>query len=268
MIASGTHTSCGNFESTSKNDESSEKDASTSPNDGSDTPTDKDNQNLDAKDQDDGAIKKDGDNTYSRELCIPAAESVSFETIPDVIDHINSLPLPLTIPCLIDSLPKPLHINATSSDLSVQPAIGAVNPRIFIFAGQVILTFAPVGKGSETVEFSEVLSETVSIKGELEFPVTTKLARDAAYTRIMRKDNIDGTTCVGCHLGETKVDDNIFETKALKPFDRQDVTLEALGELNTNCVNSGVLRCNIFDSLFRGAAPLPKKFPESMPTLF
>jgi hypothetical protein len=270
LVSLGVLTSCGSLDNISDKKKAKETNHASEDED-LDKLTEKNNSDatiLSDNTKPDKVEKDDADQVLGRDECVPAALKVSFATIPDVISHINKLPLPLTIPCLIDSLPKPLRINATNSALSVQPAAGSYNPRIFIFVDNIILTFVPVGKGSETVEFSELRSDTSSVKGEISFPVTEILAEDSAYKQIMRKDGYDGTTCVGCHMGEDKVSDQVFETRALKPFVRQDVPLPYLEELKNTCVTVGRLRCDIFDALFKGKAPLPIDFPDDMPTLF
>ncbi len=209
-----------------------------------------------------------GEDATERVPCAPAPKSADFSTIAGMVAHINTLPKPLSIPCLVDTLPKPLKVNATISDLSVQPAVGSSNPRIFLFVDRLILSFVPIGKGSETVEFSELKTDELSIKGELAFPVEKELASDAAYARIMRNDGVDGTTCVGCHLNETKSSDKVFESKALRPFLRQNIDLTQLKSLYEICGGRRDLRCDILDSIFRETPPEPASFPESMPTLF
>ena len=56
----------------------------------------------------------------------------SPDSIGDAVALINALPKPLTIACFVSALNRPLNLNLTTSTISVQPAIGVSNPRIFI----------------------------------------------------------------------------------------------------------------------------------------
>jgi len=189
-----------------------------------------------------------------------------------IVELINALPKPLTIPCLIDVLPKPINLTATDSELSVQPAVGVENPRVFIESDWFIFTFALAGKGIETVEFSEIVNFDSSIKGEIAFPVTEELEKTAAMDEVARKID-DGTRCASCHFNEAELEVvdgyKIFESKALRPFNRQIIPLEDLKSLQETCGDVESLRCQILDSLFLGEdSPNEYLFPENMPTLF
>ncbi len=201
----------------------------------------------------------------------PTEASNLRSSIESVINLINALPRPVTIPCVIDVLPRPLKVNATSSALSVQPAEGLQNPRIFIELNSVILTFALTGEGSTTIEFSHILSDTMSIKGEIAFPVKDTLPITAAYDEIKRTTGT-GTRCSGCHFSEAAAGgtfpDVAFVSKALRPFDKNDVSIDILQQLKDHCGNTRSERCDMLDALFRGGVPRRYSFPSAMPTLF
>lgn len=189
----------------------------------------------------------------------------------DVVALINTLPKPVTIPCVLDVLPRPFAINATTSDLSVQPADGIGNPRIFIAINFLIITFTMAADEPPALEFSQLLSDDESVKGEITFPVTQDLMASAPYTQVVREGNI-GTRCAACHFNERPATSsfpaNAFISKALRPFARQDVSFDLLKEMSANCATIVSDRCDILQSLFRGAEPTRYNFPSAMPTLF
>lgn len=167
--------------------------------------------------------------------------NIELNSMESVVDWINEMPKPLTLACFIASLPRPFYFNATDSRSSVQPAVGRLNPRIFIQYDKLWLSFVPQepytsvrdsvtgtrtsvwdADGEQLLEFSlEVPSDAQvpqSIKGELAFPIYSTLPRDAAYSRIV--SSADESACKTCHSGETRVGSlngiPIFRSKMLR----------------------------------------------------
>jgi hypothetical protein len=207
-----------------------------------------------------------------REPCQkPAQLPAESYTIEYAVKLINSLPMPVTIPCVVDVLPHPLSINVTSSDLSVQPANGANNPRIFIKIDSLIMTFAVSGEGAKTIEFSQSIATDRSVKGELAFPVSKALALTSAYDQVVSSQGT-GTKCAGCHFDEAAASSQFpspaFASRALRPFERQAVSISDLKILTENCTDAESIRCQLFESIFRGGDPKQFDFSPSMPTLF
>lgn len=129
------------------------------------------------------------------------------QTIEDVIRLINALEPPVTVPCFLESLDRPMVVEASKSIQSAQPAYGPNNPRFLIHRGELIITAVSKGDGREIVEFSQAVPTipSVSIKGELTFPVAEELPLDAAYTQILSTE-VSGTKCAHCHIGEETTD--------------------------------------------------------------
>lgn len=124
-------------------------------------------------------------------------------TIADAIALANSLPRPTTAACFLEALDRPLHIEASKSLASAQPAVGPRSPRLFVFSGEtLVITAALEGKGRNLIEFGESVGPRRSVKGELEFPLTEPLAEDAAYVQIRNPDHDNITSCFVCHDGE------------------------------------------------------------------
>ncbi|MEZ4742110.1 MAG: hypothetical protein R3B45_06665 [Bdellovibrionota bacterium] len=203
--------------------------------------------------------------------CSAAQEVNNLKTIEEAIQLINTLSHPVGIPCFISALPKPLIINATTSTLSVQPALGKDNPRFFIFLNKLLISFVPTGEGSEVVEFSYLISDYQSIKGEIAFPVTKELSESAAYERILNEAKTN-TTCSACHAGESPASNEFangaFISKAIKPFSKNQLDREALEALQDSCQNDISERCQIINAVMKSGNFLMTDFPSDMPTLF
>ncbi len=65
----------------------------------------------------------------------PAGVSNSPRTIDETVTLINALPKPLSLPCFLESLARPLEISASYGVFSAQPAKGIRSPRIFVISG-------------------------------------------------------------------------------------------------------------------------------------
>src|SRR5688572_8125053 len=64
-------------------------------------------------------------------------------SILEVVGQVNALPRPVTLPCFLATLPRPLEVHASQSIFSAQPAAGRRSPRMFIFSGALTLTIVP-----------------------------------------------------------------------------------------------------------------------------
>lgn len=211
---------------------------------------------------------------------------VEISSIESVVDWINAMPKPLTLACFIASLPRPLAYNATWSTLSLQPAVGRRNPRIFIQYDKLWLSFVPQEKVSifsdskgeksyiwddddiQLLEFSfEVESDQTyqqSIKGELTFPILKELPRNAAYTRVAVGPANTRSTCGECHGGETAIGTldgaPIFRSKMFRTTRTYEVGHAELLNEYLSCnpeINTGVgtdnnewYRCQMYDAFF------------------
>jgi hypothetical protein len=183
---------------------------------------------------------------------------------------IAQLPKPLELECFLKNLKRPLSINATSSKMSVQPAVSAQDPRIFIFKGNLVLSFVTAGNGSLVLEFSEWKSDVRSIKGEIEIPVVSNFKPVDAFTRTIT----DGrTTCSGCHTSEQAEyvynGVQMYSSKTLKPTSSTKVTLQELQAEYYLCQaqSSKSRRCAIYSALLSEGQVSDIDFPVLTPTL-
>lgn len=203
--------------------------------------------------------------------CFPSGPGVtgSPKTIGEAVALINSLPKPTTVPCLLESLDRPLKLDATVGTLSAQPAAGARSPRIFLFLGPLIVSVVPDGRGATVVEFSEARELGLSVKGELPFPVTGTLPPEAPFTHVMFQTDL--TTCALCHSQE--VPDAMVGTAqsyasvAFRPLWYERVPLAKLREEWLACDETAEpARCAFYDALFSFGAVETQEFPKTMPT--
>ena len=196
----------------------------------------------------------------------------SPRTVMEVIDRVNSLPRPVTLPCFIESLARPLELNATESILSAQPAVGARSPRAFIFADPLIMSIAFDGEGSRLLELGEVRAGgTRSLKAEIEFPVTGELAREAPFERILFLPAF--TSCGACHDDEEPAPDvtftDAFESRALRPVPTERVSLQSLVLELESCDGAREPeRCALLDAVFGTGAVVDREFAASMGTFY
>jgi hypothetical protein len=220
-----------------------------------------------------GSETPPGSSEPTAEPACTAPEGVSNDprSMEDVITLVNALPMPVTLKCYLEALRRPLYLNATSSQLSVQPAVSESSPRIFLFSGPLISALVPEGEGSPLLELSVLLSNQTSVKGEIAFPVAEALPLDAAYKGILRNDG-NGTRCAGCHFNEAKAASPLNATAhtstALRPFDNSDVPLDFLAAESAACGKNTSERCKNLRALFEHGQVLPKAFPADMDTLF
>ncbi len=206
---------------------------------------------------------------------LPAGAPTRPAKIADLVTLLNLLPRPVSLPCLLDVLPKPYELTATTGRFSLQPAHDSENPRFFVFIDDLVLSFVPDGPDRELLEVSELLSESTSVKGELEFPLTTQLPTSAFYDHVKRTDGIEGTRCGRCHNGEAaqpgaEYEGKAFVSQALRPLDREMLPLGELRALGAACKGVVARRCDILRALFGdGTADAKERpFPTAMPTMF
>lgn len=203
--------------------------------------------------------------------CIPEEDDLRQpRSITQAMALIEVLPKPLTIPCFITALDRPMSIHATRGEISAQPAHGARSPRIFIFLEPLIMSIATEGEGSYLLEFGELDGQGNSIKGEVSFPVTGLLADSEPYAHVIFNERI--TTCGFCHANERVVFEvdgvRAHTSVALRPVDRERVSIAELRLEHMNCDELlEPRRCEILDALFLSDLS-EGYFPKDLPTFY
>ena len=207
-------------------------------------------------------------------LCAPPpGVSGRPNTIAQAVELINALPSPVTLPCFIDALERPLRLSATTGTISAQPAVGERSPRFFIVYGGLIMSFALDGFGHDLLEFGELVTPTRSRKGELAFPVVTPLAPEAPYTKVLFQERTDRTSCALCH-GAEEPDPAItftqaYVSEALRPMPTEVVSIPSMRAERDVCDHDAEpSRCAMLDALFARDDLVIYDFPTNMETIF
>jgi hypothetical protein len=197
-------------------------------------------------------------------------------TIAEVASLLNALPKPVTLPCFVQALARPLSLQAVDSVFSAQPAQGRRSPRVFLFFPGLTMSVVPAGTGAPLLELGEAREENQSLKAELEFPVEHEVDGAAPYQRVHFDEAI--TTCGFCHQGERRAEDVAsplaFISPALRPREYQRVPLAELRAEVASCDTDADAaaepeRCALLRALFgQGPEPLEHDFPTSYRTFF
>ena len=188
--------------------------------------------------------------------------------IEEMVVLINSLPRPVTIPCFVESLDRPLNVFATNSRASLQSSPDPSDPRLFIFVPPLIISVTSAGHGATVLEASVVQpGNRRSLKGELRFPVFDIVPQGLAYSRIREGD---GTACgFFCH-GAEEQDPRIpfaeaFVSRAIRPSLSTEVSLEALRRLRSECrPQTHRDRCDLLQALLGHGDVRRQAFPAEM----
>lgn len=200
----------------------------------------------------------------------PAGVSARPQSIAALVALVNALPRPVELTCLLESLARPLDVNAVISVVSLQPARGERSPRIFLMSGPLFMSIVPAGPGAPLVELGELVDGTRSIKGEIAFPVTEALDDAAPYRKI---EMGEGTTCRFCHPSEERVahlpDAPAYVSGALSPDERYRVRVGRLLQERDLCDDGAEpARCAFFRALLDHGEVRDRDFPASVPSIF
>ncbi|MCB9674388.1 MAG: hypothetical protein H6737_04680 [Alphaproteobacteria bacterium] len=188
-------------------------------------------------------------------------------TIDAMVAHLDTLPGPVDAACILASLERPLHVEATTNPFSAQPADGPLSPRLFVFLDTLSLSLVPSGMGSEVVEFGEKIDALHTLKGELHLPVEQPVDPLGPHHRILEGQ---GTVCRICHIEEDPVpvgDDVGYASIAIKPDEETVMDLDVLRDVADGCRPIGEPRCAVLAALFDGDVE-HQPFPEAYPTIF
>ena len=195
----------------------------------------------------------------------------SPQTIAEALALLNALPPPITVPCVVQSLDRPLAITATTSTISAQPAVDAGSPRIFIFSGPLILSIVPGGTGRDLLEFGEPRGELESLKGELEMPALQPIPAGKPFDHLRYNEQL--TVCGFCHRDERLAVDqdhpNALISRALRPVDDRLVDLDDLRAEHAACApDLEPERCAILSAVFDHGPVVEERFAEELGTIF
>jgi hypothetical protein len=190
-------------------------------------------------------------------------------SVEQSVELVNALPKPLTLPCFIEALGRPLKLHASLSTLSAQPSRGARSPRIFVNLEPLVMTVVPEGRGAHLLEFGERRPDLRSLKAELRFPIEENVSSSLPYEQALFTEEVTG--CAFCHADEQRDEGIIgapaFVSLALRPLEHQRVPLSSLKEERATCDPAiEPERCALLDALFGGGDVADWEFPKEMAT--
>lgn len=197
-------------------------------------------------------------------------------TIADVVALANAMQAeqqqPVTLPCFVERLDRPLAVLPVLSPFSLQPGEGARSPRVFLFSGNIVMSVAPAGTGQDRLELAEYTSPTRSIKAEIAFPVAATIAPSNPYDRVLRQYG-PGTICGGCHLGEQPAtvvaNANAFESEVFRPRTSEEVSIPYLQDQTRTCDPTlEPERCSLLTALFGRGEVTVRQFSADAPTIY
>jgi hypothetical protein len=204
----------------------------------------------------------------------PQGVSASPDDVDGLVAFVNALGsergFPVTLPCALESLARPLGILASRSLFSLQPAFDAASPRIFLFSGHLVMTAVPAGDGKNLLELGAQQSDVRSIKAEIVFPVQAALPPAQPYGHIVHEGF---TSCAACH-GTEKVSDRVttamaYESDVLRPVPSQLVDLAFLRDQYASCdATKDADRCTILAAIFAHGDLEPRAFSENAKTIY
>ena len=195
------------------------------------------------------------------------ADPSAVRSIRALVEHINALPAPATVPCVIASLPRPFSVVATSSVTSAQPAFGPRSPRLFLLFPSLTLSVVAEGQASNLIEFGEPSALHRSIKAEVELPSAGPISEQTPFSRVIFQS---GTSCGFCHRDEQSHAPGVYSSVALRPTNEALVTLDSLrGLASVVCESSEdrSARCLFWHALLDEGGVVQGAFDPEMETL-
>lgn len=190
------------------------------------------------------------------ERCSPAPGTTgSPATISELMALLDGLPKPTTLPCLLESLERPLELYLTSSVFSAQPAPAERSPRTFVVLGPLRLSVVAEGEASHLLELGYQSAPGRSIKAEIPFPLEETPTPSELLDQV-RTGRV--SMCGGCHTNERQVPDEFFdgaegafESDVIPPLYVFEVGVEALRAEAESCdAQLEPERCGMLSALF------------------
>ncbi|WP_054113572.1 hypothetical protein [Marinagarivorans algicola] len=259
---------------------------------------------------DEGSSSSDSSVSHSsvaaEEPSCEAPVGLALTDIDSVVEWINAMPKPLTLPCFITSLPRPMYYNATKSIFSAQRSKGKRSPRVFFLIDKLVLTVVPdeqdePKKDPETglnikdpvtgrdkkfwdvdgVQLLEVSLEVdtdlptrQSIKGEFKFPITETLSRKAPYVDINLYESNELSSCALCHKNETQIEvidgQPVYRSAMLRNREMDAVTLGFMLNEYSVCdpeyLENEWYRCEMLEAIYGQGTLVWKSFAEDIET--
>jgi hypothetical protein len=205
---------------------------------------------------------------------LPSAVSGAPSTIADAVALVNALVAqrsPISVDCFVSALDRPLTVLGAISTFSLQPSVnGALNPRIFIFSGNLVMSVVSAGEASAFIELAEYTTPVRSIKAQLAFPVIAPVQPGDPYDSVHTGA---GTVCGGCHGSEQAAAQitaaQAFESNVLQPLSTDVVPLPQMqADMKTCDPQQEPDRCAILNALFSRGEVRTGAFSPDARTIF
>jgi len=193
----------------------------------------------------------------------PPGVGGSPQRIADVVELVNALPMPVTLPCVLEALDRPLSMVAALSPFSAQLSEAQESPRMFLFAPELTMSVVPVGEGRALLELAQYVAPGRSLKGELEFPIEAPLSPSAPYEDL----EVAGISkCGVCHADEVtaaEVDGwPTYVSEALAPDPENELSIAFVEQYARACdADDDPDRCAMLLALFAHGDVVPGEFP-------
>jgi hypothetical protein len=207
---------------------------------------------------------------------LPPGVSGAPLTIAAAVDMANALvergAAPLTVPCFVSRLERPLTAAGVDSEFSLQPGVGRRSPRMFAIMGptKLVISVSPAGPASDRVELAEYPAPLRSIKAEMAFPLQAPVPLAEPFDRILSGS---GTVCGGCHRSEEPAPElagvRAFTSGVFKPRPQDVVTVPEMQDQQRSCdAQAEPYRCAMFDAVFQHGPVLQGELPADAPTIY
>ncbi len=199
------------------------------------------------------------------------------QNISELAQWIDTLPRPVTIPCVISLLKSPLKIYSIYGTVSAQQAPSFSSPRIFIINFPLIISIVVDGTSRNNMEVGELISSSTndsvplkSIKGDLLFPISSENGATSEQTLFERVLEAQGhhTSCNTCHGGEERLTEGIYKNKnafttfVIQPKDINRIPVSQILDFKIKCGTTNDERCLMIRSLFNNGYPQDIDFPK------
>ncbi len=193
---------------------------------------------------------KNDDTTLILDNCMQVHESFrNPTTFEGVIALVNKLPKPVTVNCFLYNYDHPLEIFAVDNQLNAQPSGGPDNPRIFVIKDDFMISVVPLGDGKDNIEFSKIVNEGKSVKGDLHFPIEETIEEDEIFSGIVNETN-DGTVCRLCHGQESLYSGLSYSSNIIAPDENLRITKQDLSEEIKKCRTDASSRCAMINYIY------------------
>jgi hypothetical protein len=197
-------------------------------------------------------VTADSDGWEVARTCLPPPGLGRPEHIGDVVALVNALPMPVTLPCVLEALQRPLVVVGATSPFSAQATTDIDSPRLFVFSADLVPAIVTVGDARALLEMGEYVETGRTLKAEIEFPVAAPLPESAPFAHLLRGES---TSCSLCHDAERyagKLDEvSMYTTQALAPEAERLIPIGLVEQYARDCdPERDAERCALLEALF------------------